>query len=70
MTTEDFVYTPSSTCITERWRRVYNWVPPSEDPAYTKKWYDFRARFARGLEALDQTIDVPQFISIKKWKQQ
>jgi hypothetical protein len=70
MTTEDFVYTPSSTCITERWRRVYNWVPPSEDPAYTKKWYDFRAKFARGLEALDQTIDVPQFISIKKWKQQ
>ena len=70
MTTEDFIYTPSSTCITERWRRVYNWVPPSEDPAYTKKWYDFRAKFARGLEALDQTIDVPQFISIKKWKQQ
>jgi hypothetical protein len=70
MTTEDFVYTPSSTCITERWRRVYNWVPPSEDPAYTKKWYDFRAKFARGLEALDQTIDVPQFISIKKWKKQ
>jgi len=70
MTTEDFVYTPSSTCITERWRRVYNWVPPSEDPAYTKKWYDFRAKFARGLEALDQTIDVPKFISIKKWKQQ
>jgi hypothetical protein len=70
MTTEDFVYTPSSTCITERWRRVYGWVPPSEDPAYTKKWYDFRARFARGLEALDHLIEVPQFISIKKWKKQ
>ena len=70
MTTEDFIYTPSSTCITERWRRVYNWVPPSEDPAYVKKWYDFRTKFARGIEALDQPIDVPQFISMKKWKQQ
>jgi hypothetical protein len=70
MTTEDFVYTPSSTCITERWRRVYGWVPPSEDPAYTKKWSDFRAMSARGVESLDQPVEVPQFISIKKWKQQ
>jgi hypothetical protein len=66
----DFVYTPSSTSITERWRRVYAWIPPSEDPAYIKKWSDFRAMSARGVESLDQPVDVPQFISIKKWKQQ
>jgi len=66
----DFVYTPASTSIIERWRRVYNWVPPSEDPAYMKKWADFRAMSARGVEALDQPVEVPQFISIKKWKQQ
>jgi hypothetical protein len=66
----DFVYTPSSTSITERWRRVYSWIPPSEDPAYIKKWSDFRAMSARGVESLDQPVDVPQFISIKKWKQQ
>jgi hypothetical protein len=66
----DFVYTPASTSIIERWRRVYNWVPPSEDPAYIKKWADFRAMSARGVESLDQPVEVPQFISIKKWKQQ
>ena len=66
----DFVYTPASTSVTERWRRVYNWVPPSEDPAYIKKWADFRAMSARGVESLDQPVEVPQFISIKKWKQQ
>jgi hypothetical protein len=66
----DFVYTPASTSITERWRRIYNWTPPSEDSAYIKKWADFRAMSARGVESLDQPIQAPQFISIKKWKTQ
>lgn len=66
----DFVYTPATTNIAERWRRVYNWVPPSEDPAYIKKWADFRTLMARGVEALDPPIDVPRFIAMKKWRHQ
>jgi hypothetical protein len=66
----DYVYTPSPTSITERWRRVYNWIPPSEDPTYIKKWADFKAVSTRGIAALDQPIEVPQFIALKKWEQQ
>ena len=66
----DFVYTPASTSVTERWRRVYNWVPPSEDPAYIKKWADFRAVSARGVESLDPPIEIPRLTTILKWKTQ
>jgi hypothetical protein len=34
----EHVWTPSGTDITKRWRKEYNWVPPSEDPEYQKKW--------------------------------
>jgi hypothetical protein len=64
----DFVYTPASTSITERWRRIYNWTPPSEDPAYIKKWSDFRAMSARGVEALDLPIEIPRLTTVLKWK--
>jgi hypothetical protein len=64
----DYVYTPASTSITERWRRIYNWIPPSEDPAYIKKWADFRAISARGVESLDPPIVIPRLTTILKWK--
>ena len=49
----DHVYTPSSTDITIRWRKLYNYVPASEQPAYQKKWADWRAKLAAGIEALE-----------------
>lgn len=33
----DYIWTPSGTDIQERWRQM-GWTPPSESPAYQKKW--------------------------------
>ena len=51
----DFIYTPSSTDITIRWRKVYGYVPASEQAKYQKKWADFRAL---SLKTLDD-VDIP-----------
>jgi hypothetical protein len=48
----DYVYTPASTDITIRWRTLYGWVPPSEQAVYQKKWTNFRALAAQGVESL------------------
>jgi len=37
----DYIWTPSGTDITERWRRI-GWVPPSEQPNYQNKWSAYR----------------------------
>jgi hypothetical protein len=37
-----YVYTPSSTDITIRWRKLYNYVPASEQACYQKKWKESR----------------------------
>lgn len=47
-----YVYTPSTTDVTIRWRANYGWVPPTEDPEYQKKWAHFRMQCAQGIEAL------------------
>jgi len=65
----DFIYTPATTRIDVRWRTLYNWVPPSEDPVYQKKWADFRALAARGIESLEQVKQVPQS-KLLQWRQQ
>jgi hypothetical protein len=49
---EDFIYTPATTDITIRWRKLYNWVPPSEDPVQQKKWADFRMQGVRGVAGM------------------
>lgn len=49
---DHYVYTPSTTDVTIRWRANYNWTPPSEDPQFMKKWADFRMRCAQGIEQI------------------
>ena len=49
---QEYVYTPASTDITIRWRTLYGWVPPSEQAVYQKKWTNFRALAAQGVESL------------------
>ena len=49
---DHYVYTPSTTDVTIRWRANYGWVPPTEDPFYQKKWSDFRIKCAQGIETL------------------
>ena len=33
----DYLWTPTGTDITIRWRKA-GWVPPSEQPSYQAKW--------------------------------
>jgi hypothetical protein len=44
----DYIWTPSGTDITERWRRI-GWTPPSECPAYQQKWSEYKAMPLRTL---------------------
>lgn len=55
---DNYIYTPSSTDITIRWRKA-GWVPPTEDPKYHKKWADFRIQCAQGIESIGRLA--PQF---------
>ena len=41
---EDHIYTPSGTDVTERWRKLYGWVPPSELPEFQQKWKHYQNR--------------------------
>ena len=49
---DHYIYTPSTTDVTIRWRANYNWLPPSEDPQFMKKWAEFRMRCAQGIEKI------------------
>lgn len=51
----DYIYTPATTDVTIRWRSMYGWVPPSENPQYQKKWADFRKIFVAGIESFPMT---------------
>lgn len=68
---DDFIYTPATTDITIRWRKLYNWVPPSENPAQQKKWEDFRMQSVRGIAGIaapapQQPLPKPRLINAGK----
>lgn len=64
---DNYVYTPSTTDITIRWRKM-GWIPPTEDPKYQKKWADFRIMTVQGIESLGRPA--PHFNpSVVKWKE-
>lgn len=56
---DNYVYTQASTDVTIRWRKLYGWVPPTEDPKFLKKWADFRVMTAQGIESIGRPA--PQF---------
>lgn len=51
-----YVYTPATTDITIRWK-ANGWIPPTQDPYFQKKWAEFRATTAAGIEALVSQIN-------------
>jgi hypothetical protein len=63
----DFIYTPSSTDITLRWRKLYDYVPASEQDIYKKKWADFKAAFARTLDDQPKKL-MPSDVVVYQWK--
>ncbi len=62
-----YVYTPSSTDITIRWRKLYNYVPASEQASYQKKWKDFRALCEKTLDDVEPKIDAKN-VSVFRWQ--
>jgi hypothetical protein len=62
-----YIYTPSSTDITIRWRKLYGYVPASEQAKYQKKWAEFRALTTRTLENV-QAPEMPGVVQWKKWQ--
>lgn len=52
----EYVYTPSGTCITKR-RRELGWIPPSEDPVIVAKWMHYQSLTTRALDKpIEQTL--------------
>lgn len=49
----DYIWTPSGTDITERWRQM-GWVPPSETLAYQQKWSSYKELSLRLLSDNDR----------------
>jgi len=60
MENKDYIYTPASTDITIRWRKIYGYVPASEQEIYKKKWADFKALFNRTLDDSDAIFTDPK----------
>ena len=60
----EYIYTPSSTDITVRWRKLYGYVPASEQARYIKKWADFRAVTSKTLD----DVETPSVMGIMQWQ--
>jgi hypothetical protein len=45
----EYIYTPTGTDITQRWRLV-GWIPPSEQPEYLAKWKYYQELPLRKLD--------------------
>jgi hypothetical protein len=45
----DYIYTPTGTDITVRWR-LQGWIPPSEQPEYLAKWKYYQELPLRKLD--------------------
>jgi hypothetical protein len=65
---KDYIYTPASTDITVRWRKIYGYVPASEQEFYKNKWADFKALFNRTLDDSDAIFIDPKVQQI--WQKQ
>jgi hypothetical protein len=63
----DYIYTKAGTDITIRWKKLYNYIPASEQEVYKNKWADFRAKCAKGIDDLAPLVDTPK-AQIFKWK--
>ena len=64
MEKNDYVYTPASTNIELRWRKMYGYVPASEQAKYQKKWAEFRAITSRTLD----DVEMPPLLGVIQWQ--
>ena len=68
MENKDYIYTPASTDITIRWKKIYGYVPASEQEFYKKKWSDFKALFNRTIDDSDAIFIDPKIKQL--WRKQ
>jgi hypothetical protein len=68
MENKDYIYTPASTDITIRWKKIYGYVPASEQEFYKKKWADFKALFNRTIDDSDAIFIDPKIKQL--WRKQ
>lgn len=68
MVDKNYIYTPASTDITIRWRKLYGYVPASEQESYKTKWADFKAKFNKTLDDSDAIFIDPKVQQI--WQKQ
>lgn len=50
---QDKIYTPASTDITLRWKKLYGYVPASEQEFYKNKWATWKAILNAGIDDLE-----------------
>jgi hypothetical protein len=66
----EHVWTQSSTDITIRWKKLYGYVPASEQAKFQRKWKEWKAYLNRTIEDLEvekpSELNTP--ISLRKWK--
>lgn len=66
----EHVWTQSSTDITIRWRKLYGYVPASEQAKFQRKWKEWKAYLNRTIEDLEveKPTELNTPISLRKWK--
>jgi hypothetical protein len=65
--TNDYVYTKAGTDITIRWKKLYNYIPASEQIHIKKKWADIKAICNKGVEDLESK-ESPKPAQVFSWK--
>lgn len=63
----DYVYTKAGTDITIRWKKLYNYIPASEQAHIKKKWAHIKEMCNKGVEDL-QTNKVSSPAQVFHWK--
>jgi hypothetical protein len=66
----EHVWTQSSTDITIRWKKLYGYVPASEQAKFQRKWKEWKAYLNRTIEDLEveKPAELNTPISLRKWK--
>lgn len=67
---DEHIWTPAGTDVTERWRKYYGWVPPSEQPEYQRKWAYYQELPLRKLDdkAREEFERVMKQNKVVRWK--
>lgn len=66
----EHIWLQASTDITIRWRKVYGYVPASEQEFYKKKWAEWKEILNAGIDDLEPPQSVKQAPCVYQLKRQ